>query len=780
MLFWKSQNLRRVSPEKAEESTSGHTFSKPRWVRAPYLVVLFVFMIWGFHMALYYPQSLEGFVDAGGRLFLTAACVFSFYGLLHVEENPVLRSVPRLVLYGLLLFVTIGITGCVLRFQSKAFSHRTTMFNIEDNISVQKPVENADTQENWGPEGEAGGDQSYQEAHRSFLMSIKSVYLVPLTLLSMLIAVGFTTSLAIESLFFMFILVGLLWGAELQFSSYLVGAGHHWFLLGIISCLPGSVVGALLSADIRRRTKPLEAGVLAGLIHCLIFLLLLVVIVPGSYLVSLNISSSPFLKMAITASYALLNGVISGAFLVLVLPFAEKLFGMKTDLGLLELTDMNRPALRKLALDAPGTYHHSLRVGTLSEEAAEAIGANPLLARVGAYYHDIGKVTKPQYFIENQQGEVSPHADLPSNMSKLILLGHVKDGLELAEYYGLPGSLKDFIEQHHGTSVIEYFFDKERKIQRRKPEGQEVETANFRYPGPKPQTKEIGICMLADSVEATSRSLDDPSPGQIEGMVERIIEKRLLDGQLDESGLTMGDIKVIKRSFLEVLTGMMHVRVKYPGQKPEKTNEEKRQEPESRIHEKQTERISREELLQEKKQEVELEEGPPEEDQETDFSSPLPNQIDILNQQDEIPVETQELVELAMFVLEAEGIEKRISVALVSRDEIQQLHKSYLGKDHPTDVLSFPLDRDEDSSPDDLLGEIVISPLEARMNARENELSTEEEIQLYLIHGILHLLGYDDQDDQDRQKMKTREQELLESFQGQLSLSEQEKNGEGE
>lgn len=748
MFFWKSSSLNRVSPETTRKRRPQFEFANSEWVRVPFLVVFFAVLIWSFHVILWYPDSISNIINSGVRLFLTGACVFSFYGLLYVERNPVLSSIPKLVLYGFLILTLIGVTGGILRYQSEVFQTRSILLSQgQETHSTSKQAQASPPKDQQA--------EPLSNLLQDFIRSSQSAFFVPLTLLVMLIAVGFTTSLAIETLFFLVLLLGLLWGPDLHFSSFFSLSGHAWFLMGFISCLPGAVVGAVLSSDIRHRTKPIEAGVLAGGIHFLIYGLLLLAIFPASFLSSLKLSSTEFLEIAKTGGYALLNGAASGAFLLLVLPYVEKIFGAKTDLGLLELTDMNRPALRKLALDAPGTYHHSLRVSTLSEEAAEAIGANSLLARVGAYYHDIGKVTKPQYFIENQQGEGSPHEDLPSNMSKLILLGHVKDGLELADYYGLPDDIKAFIEQHHGTSVIEYFFDKERRIQEQREEGQDVETSDFRYPGPKPQTREIGICMLADAVEATSRSLSDPSPGQIDGIVGRIIRKRILDGQLDESGLTMGDIKIIKRSFLEVLSGMMHMRIKYPDQQDVA--------PEPAVHERDTERIPAEEMPPERQPNGDSP-GDPE-----SISPALPNQVDILNQQDEIDVDLETLQELGRFVLNAEGVEKRISAVLVSRDEIQELHETYLGKNEPTDVLSFPLESKEESSPDELLGEIITCPREARIQSRKNDISLESELCLYLIHGILHLLGYDDQEEQERQKMKTREQELLEAFQGQKS-----------
>ncbi|MCY3737960.1 MAG: HDIG domain-containing protein [Gemmatimonadaceae bacterium] len=246
-----------------------------------------------------------------------------------------------------------------------------------------------------------------------------------------------------------------------------------------------------------------------------------------------------------------------------LLPIFESLFRVTTDITLLELSDLNRPLLRELAIQAPGTYTHSLIMANLSEAAAQRIDANPLLARVGCYYHDIGKMLKPEYFTENQglRGGRNPHDQLTPNMSALIVDSHVKDGVELAEENGLPKALIDLIPQHHGTTVIEYFYN--RAIE----QGLEnVRRDDFRYDGPKPQTKEAGILMLADSVESAARTLSDHTPNRVRQLVRRIIQQKFTAGELDECPLTLRDLHGVEESFLPVLMGTLHGRLEYPWQ----------------------------------------------------------------------------------------------------------------------------------------------------------------------------------------------------------------------
>jgi len=248
------------------------------------------------------------------------------------------------------------------------------------------------------------------------------------------------------------------------------------------------------------------------------------------------------------------------------LPFIESAFGVVTDISLLELSDPSHPLLRELVHRAPGTYNHSIAVGTIAETAAERIGANGLLVRVGAHFHDIGKMLKPSYFIENmQQGAENRHTHLAPAMSTLIIIGHVKDGVDLAERHNLPQAIIDFIEQHHGTTLVEYFYHEAAKLVENQPDHRtDAEESSFRYPGPKPQTREAGVLMLADAVESASRTLSDPTPKRIESLVHNITLKRLLDGQFDESSLRLNEIRAIEDSLTKSLIGVYHGRIRYP------------------------------------------------------------------------------------------------------------------------------------------------------------------------------------------------------------------------
>jgi len=259
--------------------------------------------------------------------------------------------------------------------------------------------------------------------------------------------------------------------------------------------------------------------------------------------------------------FSLPNAVFSPLITLGFLAFFEGVFGVATDMTLLELSDLNRPLLRELALRAPGTYHHSIVLGTLSERAAEAIGANSLLARVGCYYHDIGKMVKPEYFIENQPDAKERHESLAPTMSSLIISSHVRDGIEMAHRNKLPKGIIDFIEQHHGTSNISFFYEKAVE----KSGSKYINESDFRYPGPKPQTKETGIVMLADGVEAATRALKDPSPARIRERVRSLVENKFREEQLDECELTLQDLHKITESFIQILTGIFHFRLEYPG-----------------------------------------------------------------------------------------------------------------------------------------------------------------------------------------------------------------------
>jgi putative nucleotidyltransferase with HDIG domain len=263
-----------------------------------------------------------------------------------------------------------------------------------------------------------------------------------------------------------------------------------------------------------------------------------------------------------TVFFAFSSGFFSGVFLLAVLPLFETVFGYTTDIKLLELANLNHPLLRELIIRAPGSYHHSMMVGSLSEAAAETVGANPLLCRVGAYYHDVGKAKNPQYFAENQKVGENPHDKLKPNMSALIIKAHVKDGLEMARQQRLPKEIQAFIAQHHGTSLIAYFYHRAKQME--DPDIPEVDEKDYRYPGPKPQSRETAIALLADGIEAASRALPNPSPARLKGLVQKMINKAFTDGQLDECDLTLKDLNSIAKAFTRILTGIYHHRPEYP------------------------------------------------------------------------------------------------------------------------------------------------------------------------------------------------------------------------
>lgn len=253
------------------------------------------------------------------------------------------------------------------------------------------------------------------------------------------------------------------------------------------------------------------------------------------------------------------SGALGYLLVAALTPLFESAFNRLTDIKLLELTSMNHPALRLLATETPGTFTHSVMVGNLAEAACDAIGANGLLARVGAYYHDVGKSTAPLYFAENQSGD-NPHDRLKPHLSALIIKGHVKDGIRLLREFGLPEEIVDFVPQHHGTSLIEHFYNRAR---REATEGEEVVEGDFRYPGPKPQTKETALLMIADTLEAAAKAMPEPTPERVRALVSRLIARKLEDNQLDECDMTLRELAAVEKAFTRVLVGMHHTRPVY-------------------------------------------------------------------------------------------------------------------------------------------------------------------------------------------------------------------------
>jgi putative nucleotidyltransferase with HDIG domain len=359
----------------------------------------------------------------------------------------------------------------------------------------------------------------------------------------MIACIFFGITLALNFSLLLCIFAGLLFGRDLGLFLY--------FLIG-------SFVAAHGVCPCRNRIIPIKAGLLVGCSN-------MVLIVLGALLQD----QWAFFQVATNVCFGFFGGVLAGILVTGFTPLAEMVFGYTTDIRLLELVTMDQPLLQDLMMQAPGTYHHSIIVGNMVETAAKSIGANALLAKVAAYYHDIGKIRKPVYFIENQFECENRHEKLAPSMSSLILISHVKEGVELARQHRLGKTIIDIISQHHGTSLISFFYMKAQEARQkgRTSKGTELpplDVDDFRYPGPKPQTKEAGLVMLADVVEAACRSLNDPTPARIQGMVNRLINNVFSDGQLGQCELTLKDLHHIAKHFNQILATVHHRRIEYP------------------------------------------------------------------------------------------------------------------------------------------------------------------------------------------------------------------------
>ena len=315
----------------------------------------------------------------------------------------------------------------------------------------------------------------------------------------------------------------------------------------------GMATAILCLRHVRSRTKLIYVGLTAAAVS-------------GVAAIGAPVIFDPSQGMSLftSAGWFAFFAVIAGLLMTGLLPFIESLFDVQTELSLLELGDVAHPLLQELVRRAPGTYNHTINVASIAEAAAEAIRANGLLVRVGAYFHDIGKMLKPGYFIENQGLGDNRHESLLPAMSTLVIIAHVKDGADLARQHGLPNSLIDFILQHHGTTLVEYFYNRASEQSESDPDGGEVDEHSYRYPGPKPQSKEAAVLMMADAVESACRALTDPTPSRIEGLVHDLAMKRLLDGQFDECGLTLEELRKIELSLVKSLAAVYHARIKYP------------------------------------------------------------------------------------------------------------------------------------------------------------------------------------------------------------------------
>jgi putative nucleotidyltransferase with HDIG domain len=336
------------------------------------------------------------------------------------------------------------------------------------------------------------------------------------------------------------------------FAAILFGAQNAWELPVALWALLVQWAGIYAITSYRERSALLRAGLTVGGAGAAVALAV----------EAIAHTREPWPHSAFGAALAFAGGALGvGLIVSFVLPLLEGVFRVLTDIRLLELSNVSNPLLSQLAVKAPGSYNHSLVVGTLAEEGAKAIGANSLFCRVAAFYHDIGKIRKPEYYIENQRG-VNPHERLQPSMSALIISAHVKDGIRMAREARLPEQIVDIIPQHHGTRLMTYFYEKAKK---QAPAGCEVNDDDFRYPGPKPQTKEAAIFMLADGVEAAARTIEEPTPSRLKEMIHQIASRIVLDGQLDSCDLTFADLDRIEEAFHRSLVGMYHHRVDYPG-----------------------------------------------------------------------------------------------------------------------------------------------------------------------------------------------------------------------
>lgn len=363
---------------------------------------------------------------------------------------------------------------------------------------------------------------------------------IPISMFAMTIAIAYHRELALL----------------LSALAALVFTISHGYGIGEFVVLTATAfVASLLCGRIRSRTKLVYIGLISAAVA-------FPTTIGIGKITGQPLATSLFLDGTWFAGGALLAGL----FMTALLPFLEQWFGIQTDISLLELSDANHPLLKQLVQRAPGTYNHSINVASISEAAAEAIGANGLLCRVAAYFHDIGKMRKPEYFIENQGMEGNKHDDLVPTMSTLVIIAHVKDGAEMGRKNHLPQRIIDIIEQHHGTTLVEYFYRQATQQNEENEDAADIEESDFRYPGPKPQTQEAAVLMLSDAVESASRALREPTPSRLENLVQSISKKKLDDGQFDQCSLTLQQLRIIEDSLIKSLNAMYHARVKYPDQ----------------------------------------------------------------------------------------------------------------------------------------------------------------------------------------------------------------------
>ncbi len=351
---------------------------------------------------------------------------------------------------------------------------------------------------------------------------------------------------------------------------FAVGVIEEYQLTGInlfLTMLAGALTCCFSLREIRTRMKLLKVSSLAATVVFITAISLASLELSAQKLLQTDAQSLSLADVFSTAGYHAGATFLVGLLIQSLLPLIEKVFNIATSMTLLDFSDANQPLLKKLAMEAPGTFSHSLLIGSVAEAAAEAIGCNGLLCRVGAYYHDVGKINKASYFIENEFGSTSRHKELSPTMSQLIIVGHVKDGIEMAKEYGLPGVIRQFIETHHGTTLIEHFYNEARKLKAKSSKGKTVDElpeSDFRYPGPKPRTKEAAIVMLADTIEGAVRSLPEVTPTKVEAVVHNMSMRRLQDGQFDECDMSLRELSRIEASVSKTLAAHHHGRIAYP------------------------------------------------------------------------------------------------------------------------------------------------------------------------------------------------------------------------
>lgn len=641
-----------------------------------------------------------------------------------------------------------------------------------------------------------------------------SPYLVPLPVLAIMLALIFNGPVAICASAATAAIVGMMYEytPRGEVSDCIVLASALFI---------GSLVAVAGVAKIRNRTRLVVVGTACGAVQfaAIAFLEVWVGGVPEfeSMDAAVRFLSGP--------GWGFLNGLCSGILITSALPFIERIFDVTTDIRLIELADQNHPLLRQFSLLAPGSFMHSLMVGQLAEEAAQSIGANDLLARVGAYYHDIGKMLKPNYFVENTGDGDNAHDRLSPGMSRLIIIAHVKDGIRIAEEEGLPRPIIDMIPMHHGTSVVEYFFHKKRQQEAEQGLSEESGEEAFQYPGPKPTFREAGILMLADTTEAISRVLSDPTPTRLRQVVRDVIQKKMVTGQLDECELTMRDLKGIEDAFVRVLASIHHGRIRYPGDEQpggDKKGDSSKAEDEPAAKSDAPANASATSKGEAKgggktqgAADAHGGKGNPKGQQKRakrgngnggngnggsgngrggatnapdqsargsatavrDRSLDNGNRVTVTNQQKKLTIDGAQVESLVLHALREEKGHGHVEVVFVDDPKIAELHQRFLGVPGATDVITFPSthkpatrgEAPKESGgdaevEDDLLGEIVVSTETAVRQAPDFSGDPLHESYLYVVHGVLHLLGYDDHDPGDRKKMETRQALLLEQW----------------